>query len=449
MLVNFRFENFLSFSELTTFTMTLGKSKLHKENILNNDSINLLKFAALYGANASGKSNFINAISFAQSIILKGIESQPISRLYNRNQLENKDKQSKFEFEIMIGNKIFAYGFSILLSKAKIEQEWLYDVTSTETEIYTRSEEVTMNFDYLNFDDKSRTRLEIYSEDNVNNETTLFLTSLNKGKNKMVTMDGNTVFSDLYDWFNNVLEVIAPNETTSEFGMTYHDKTFLGKLGEYLKNCDTGVETVLLEETQETLKGIPLGLEKKLREKIISDFENLHDKSEMKKKALIRTPESMYIFSYEDNRVITSELKFNHGVNKINYSLNEESDGTIRLVELFSVLYNHKEKVFVIDELDRSLHPLLTFDFVKKFLEKENNQLIISTHEDRLLDLSLLRRDEIWFTKKDYRGNSILYSLEEYKERFDKNILNAYLDGRYGGIPEIGKIFPNIFNLTE
>lgn len=124
MLVNFRFENYLSFEEMNVFTMTLGKSKLHQNNILKNETINLLKFAAVYGANASGKSNFISAIGFAQEIILKGIDTKVLSDMYNKNDKTNKMKYSRFEFEILLNQKIYSYGFSIHMAKNKIVDEW-------------------------------------------------------------------------------------------------------------------------------------------------------------------------------------------------------------------------------------------------------------------------------------------------------------------------------------
>ena len=130
-------------------------------------------------------------------------------------------------------------------------------------------------------------------------------------------------------------------------------------------------------------------------------------------------------------------INFKHFSDEEYFSLGDESDGTVRLLELYSILYDKRDKTYFIDELDRSLHPNLTYTFIKKFLSKTNNsQLIVSTHEDRLLDLNILRRDEIWFVEKDKIGNSQLYSLEQFKTRFDKDIMNAYLEGRYGSVPK-------------
>ena len=223
--------------------------------------------------------------------------------------------------------------------------------------------------------------------------------------------------------------------------MTYKNEKYLNKLSNYLKLNDTGINRVLLEKTDGRIKGMPIELEKKIREKILSDMLKNED-SAKRPGVMVRTSENIYTFELSNSELQMFEIKFEHGDSKIKYSLNEESDGTVRLIELFSVLFSKKEKVFIIDELDRSLHPLLTYNFVQSFLDKEeNSQLIVTTHEDRLLDLSLLRRDEIWFVKKDNDGDSQLYSLEEFKERFDKNIMNAYLDGRYGGTPKIRNLF--------
>ena len=123
----------------------------------------------------------------------------------------------------------------------------------------------------------------------------------------------------------------------------------------------------------------------------------------------------------------------------------DESDGTQRLLDLLSLLFTQKENsVFIIDEIDRSLHPLLNYRFVENFLQlatKKNIQLIITSHESHLLNLGLLRQDEIFFKKIKKTGESTLFPFDRFKERFDKKIEKAYLDGRYGGIPLFDTFF--------
>ena len=130
---------------------------------------------------------------------------------------------------------------------------------------------------------------------------------------------------------------------------------------------------------------------------------------------------------------------FQHGTDERKYEYGEESDGTQRLIELLDVILNDDEdKVFIIDELDRSLHPQMTIKFVETFLkfsENKTTQLIITTHESNLMDLNILRRDEIWFAEKEQNNNTNLYTLEKFKIRYDKVVSKDYLAGRYGAVP--------------
>jgi AAA15 family ATPase/GTPase len=127
----------------------------------------------------------------------------------------------------------------------------------------------------------------------------------------------------------------------------------------------------------------------------------------------------------------------------VNFDFEDESDGTKRLFDFVPLLQllNRDDFTIIIDEIDRSLHPELTRNFIELFLTNEiantNGQLIVTTHESSLLDFKLLRRDEVWFVEKNKHGESHLYSLEEFQPRFDKEIRKAYLQGRFGAIPYI------------
>ncbi len=142
------------------------------------------------------------------------------------------------------------------------------------------------------------------------------------------------------------------------------------------------------------------------------------------------------------------KLKFEHGDNAMFFDIREESDGTRRMIDLIEILCAAQAKskrTYVIDEVDRSLHPHLTHRLVETFLRLAKGgetQLIVTTHESHLMDLELLRRDEIWFVDKNKTGASSLYSLEEYNERFDRKVDKAYLEGRYGAIPMFDVYFP-------
>ena len=128
-----------------------------------------------------------------------------------------------------------------------------------------------------------------------------------------------------------------------------------------------------------------------------------------------------------------------HGNPNDLFEISDESDGTKRLFDLIPVYeIGQHERVIIIDELDRSFHSKLTEEYIEKFFEvtkDKKSQLICTTHDLNLMDLNILRQDEIWFIEKESDHSSKIYSLSDFKERFDKNILNEYLIGRYGAIP--------------
>lgn len=455
MLVNFRFENFLSFDKLSTFSMALGKSRQHMSdlielNIKNNPK--LLKLSTIYGANASGKSNFVHAIRISKLLIIHGFhERLVLSNSYNKNTAENSSRETKFEYDIVIENKVYSYGFSVILSQKKFVSEWLYDITSGERLIYIinrKDNSYELDKDFLNLDEQSDNRISIYIEDSANDESKLFLNSINDGKKIIESKDNNTLFRKVFNWFNDTLEVLGPNdEARDSIASLTKEKekdVFKENLGKYLEHNDTGVIDIV-QVSVDNLFNVPAKIQERILDDIITDIEEKKkekgDVKVNKVNAVINTSQNIYIIRNNGEKFEYFELKFKHK-NGTLYSLSEESDGTVRLIELFSVLFHNDEKVFVIDEIDRSLHPLLTYNFIESFKKQKSiNQLIVTTHEDYILTLDLLRRDEIWFVDKNFEGNSSIYGLEEFKERFDKNVSTSYLNGRYGGIPNLSCLF--------
>ena len=152
------------------------------------------------------------------------------------------------------------------------------------------------------------------------------------------------------------------------------------------------------------------------------------------------------MFKDKNGQVNLTQLKTSHrheNGDLIDFSMDEESEGTQRLINLIPSLYilgKDAEKVIFIDELDRRLHPLLSRSFVESAINcrSRENQLIFTTHDTNLLDLDLLRRDEIWFVEKNKNGVSDCYSLAEFKIRPDLKIEKGYLNARFGAIPFFG-----------
>lgn len=445
MLVNFRFGNYLSYNELAEFSMVIGNTRRHPEHVMKFKDVSLLKFAAVYGANASGKSSLVKAIGFSKRLVLDGFGNAVTSDKYCKNYLGNKDELTNFEYEIMIEDTVYSYGFSVNLFEKVVYREWLYSLSNNkEEEIFIKElkhdESVyEVNYDMLGFPENGKSRLEVYLEDFKTLTNSLFITELNKNKKPFYGHGKLSIFNQLYEWFQKKLEVISPDESPSENGITYLRKDNGIALSNFLDAFGTGVKEIGTKEIHE--KDLYNEMSSGIVKKIIED---IRDRDSESKTAMLRTANNIYEIENVDNQIIIRTVYFKHSSDDILYSLGEESDGTVRLVEIFDILACGNEKVFVVDEIDRSLHPNLTQNFIKEYLQKENSgQLIVTTHEDRLLDLEMLRRDEIWFVEKQEDGNSNLYSLEKFKERFDKDILKAYLEGRYGSIPEF-KLFTDL-----
>ena len=162
--------------------------------------------------------------------------------------------------------------------------------------------------------------------------------------------------------------------------------------------------------------------------------------------AELRGSAGVFRVSREAGGLVLEKAVFDHGGREFDF--NEESDGTRRLFDLSSILDGGSGDgiTFVVDELDRSMHPQLTRRFVGDFLRMAagcERQLIATVHESRLMDLNLLRRDEIWFVDRPGMGDSQLYSLEDFAERGDRRVDRSYMDGRYGAVPRMGELFPD------
>ena len=261
------------------------------------------------------------------------------------------------------------------------------------------------------------------------------------------------ILQKVYKWIVEQLEIIHPMSATKDASFLINS-TSLSKVTELLNSFDTGIVSIteIKEEPRKIFETIPQQISKDLIQK--TEFiSNLAKNSKKgmpygKWSILIRNRNDILGFEMDSKfQMKAFSVQFQHQNidSEIHFRISEESDGTARLFELIEILLSDKEKTYIVDELDRCLHPCLTYQFVYNFFEytkQKKVQLIIATHESRLLDFDLLRRDEIWFVDKDKNGNSNIYSLEEYNTRFDQKIDKAYLEGRYGGAPVFTTLFP-------
>ena len=443
MLIRFSVENFKSFNDRQELVMIPAKKlKTNKEHVIALNKVSVLRNATIYGANASGKTNIIDAIRFAKHVITKKIPMEA-SKMYCRVFSENQEKESKFEFEIYKNGKFYAYGFSLLMSEQIIKSEWLYELLpgkNTQTMLFERETDANRLElgENLMLDEIDTMRFKTYKLDFEDNNTGLFIREMNRNK-KMNKESKLTFFRDVFEWFDEDLVTIFPDQPITDFEYFYGDGGS-DKINEIIELFDTGISKVKIEEI--SVADLKNKIPTKIADDILQSFKNkLEDSADnMKAMMSLRTNTAFYnIKGAKGEDPVITTIMFEHGNAFSDFEFSEESDGTRRLFDLLDILIsNEKNKIYVIDELERSLHPKLTYKFLELFFEhlKENNtQLIFTTHESTIMDQELLRRDEIWFVERNKENVSHLYSLDRFKERYDKKLSKAYLEGRYGAVP--------------
>lgn len=452
MLIRFSVENFLSFKERQLFSMIPGKGTLKPEHKTEKvRGISVLKTAVLFGANASGKSNLISAINFGKNIVLRGVlPEKPINYQKFRLSKEARSQDSRIEYEIQHKKKNYAYGFSF--NEEMIKEEWLYEVgIRKENKIFERTTLKEESFDLsqilgrLKSEDEKQF-LRFIAKGTPNNQ--LFLTEIRNRKVKENVSEIDDLLN-VIDWFQNSLKVIFPDDKYDE-GLKFElkqDEHLLTTFEQLLSYFDTGIDGVCLEKINSESTEIP----KAVLDQIKEDLLNL--KSENVRASVLSPSNTTYFLSVKENDLVIEKFMTKHKLENSDkfekFDTSDESDGTNRIIDFIPLLMDlaKGDNVFVIDEMERSLHPNLIYDLIDLFLSLSpgiNSQLILASHESSLLTQKLLRKDEIWFVVKDEIGASKLHSLEEYKLRFDKEIRKDYLLGRFKAIPRIG----NRDNLT-
>lgn len=435
MLKRFSVTNFSSFRDEQSFDMTAGTTKVLSNHVVNFEKVKLLKSAVIYGANASGKSNLIKSIDFARKVIVRGINNLDTYKKYFRLCSSTSSQNSSFEFEIEIDGKFYAYGFSALLKDKVITEEWLYEIGKTSPElIFERKNKKIELGKLLSLNKNIKNRFEIYLDDMKNQDKQLFLTEI---ASKELTINAVSTLNSIFKWFEEKLLVVFPE--TKFNGIKTIDTDITKILKKHLKSFGTGVIGVstINEDFEKNFKGFP--------DEFKSDIEKaLENSNEIMVRGNGNDPQIFSIYKDHDGLLKVKKLGLIHGGDiEDTFDLKDESDGTRRLID-FIPLISHfsSDYTILIDEFDRSLHPKLTKEFFKLFynIEQSKTQLIVTSHESTLLDLELLRRDEIWFVDKNIDASSSIYSLNKFQIRYDSKVERAYLLGRYGAIPIINTL---------
>ena len=438
MLVNITVENFKSFDKKEELSM-ISSSKIqeNKSHRIKIKQTNLLKNAVIYGANASGKSNLVKSLEFIKTVIMEGLPMESVND-YCRNRDSNKDRESVFELQFTVGDKFYAYGFAAVLSKRKIIEEWLYELMQdgSANNLFLRdSDNMPKLGEGIRLLSAEKNRFNVYAEDFAGNETGLFLTEMNSGK-RYEANSKFIFFKKVFEWLINNIIIINPDRGVSS-DEVYYTKESLDTVSKLIETFDTGVNEINTKEIT------PEELSKMIPKEVLSNiFDSIKLKMQLENLKKIqmtwRIGEGFFNIRIRENsepEITTIVLK--HG--KSIFEFSEESDGTKRLIDLiYMLMIKQDDIVFVVDELERSLHTKLTEHFIEMFMEshkEERIQLIFTTHENAIMDKKIFRRDEIWFIERDNNNVSVIYSLDKFKERYDKKLSKAYLEGRYGAIP--------------
>ncbi|MFB2934799.1 ATP/GTP-binding protein [Aerosakkonemataceae cyanobacterium BLCC-F154] len=423
MLIEFQVGNFLSFKETVTFSMVASDiDSQDRESDSNsvfavNEELNLLQTAAIYGANASGKSNFAKAFGFMKRFV---IDSSRQIQITDEIEIESfrlstitKNKPSFFQANFWLNNKFYRYGFEV--TKEKVVKEWLFCTTNVqEYNLFTRNKnriKISPKFfkEGKGLEDKTK-------------HNSLFLS--------VSAQFNGRISEQILKWFFNC-QIISGTQDRNYRNITikYFESSLSQRedIVQFIKDLDLYIYDIRM--TKESVS-LPSEMPEELKSLILRSASEISSTS-------IQTLHEKY---NEEGEVVGTE-KFELEEN--------ESEGTKKLFYFSGILLNALKNghLIVIDELDAKLHPIITHKIVQLFNSNKYNskgaQLIFMTHDtnllsSRLFGSRLLRRDQIWFTEKNKQGATDLYSLVEYDIQEDASFESDYIRGKYGAIPFIG-----------
>ena len=413
MVIEFSIENFRSFNNRKTLSMEAASISDFPENIIQTERYRLLSSAVIYGANASGKSNLLRAMSVMKNIVLSNFEKSSATSIPHDPFLLNTStvhKPTFYEVVFIAEGIKYRYGFEV--TKDNISSEWLFETKKkAEKPLFIRIPEgieVMPNFpEGKNLEEKTR-------------DNALFLS--------VVDQFNGQIAKRIIKWFENVKVISGlshDNYRAITFAMLDNPQT-KQVLTQYYTQLDLGFEDLKVSKKEVSGDDLPTDIPEDILKQLISDLEG---------KTMVSLKTMHKVFDADGNEKGLKEFD----------ARRQESAGANKMIDLSGPIFRTLEDggLLVVDELDAKLHPLLTLSIIKLFQNKEINkldaQLIFATHDTNILSMSQLRRDQIYFVEKDKFGSTDLYALVEYKNegkvRKDRTFEKDYINGRYGAIP--------------
>lgn len=426
MLIEFSVGNYKSFKEQVTFSMVAANlvakdKKLDENNVFAVDKeLKLLKSAAIYGANASGKSNLAKALAFMKWFMVNSSKETQSTDDINvepfKLSTETEEQPSYFELVFLMDGRKYRYGFEA--NRDQVVSEWLFYVPKTrETKLFerqTNSFRITKNYDADGIQKKTR-------------DNALFLS---------VSAQFNVKLAEkILEWVTEKLNIISGLDDQPYLNYTVNcliENENKSDILQLIKKLDLGISDIQVEQRKLTIDVLPDEMPDELKKFLV--------KRELKTTSIGTNHRK---FDQDGNYKSIEQFDLN----------SHESEGTQKVFALAGPLVAtlKQGEILIVDELDARLHPLLSRAIVELFNSSETNsnnaQLVFMTHDTNLLSNKLFRRDQIWFTEKTRYGATDLYSLAEYKIpdeaskiRNDASFESDYIKGRYGAIPYIGNL---------
>ena len=425
MLLRFKIQNFLSFYKEASFDMFPNTKREKLSHHIHNEEVPLLKQAAIYGANGAGKSNFVKAIQFLRHFIkeedfLKNIDVED----YFFQLVAKKEDKISFEIEFLHNQKYYFY--KVAIGKEVVEEQLFLSGIG--------KQEDTLVF--------HRRGVEIIAPSLENEKAVYQLLSLNPKASLLPLNMKFPIFSsqelkEVYDWFSHKVEIVTINSIIPTLiHLLSQDKKMLDFTNKVFEKIGVGIDKIAIGQTpldkwlsqNKNTQQIQQLIDSDSTPTNITQIENNRNVLHIAIQKGAKTIEEL-LFSQKGQQGYQKEMK-----------IAAQSDGTVRLLTLIPALYAaiSQGKVLFIDEIDNSIHPNLMFNLLKFYADHPSSgQLIFTTHTTHLLNQQeLMRPDEVWLTEKK-EGATELYSLNEFKLHNTLNIENGYLEGRYGGVPEI------------